>query len=461
MRRRGPEHRPRFDRAALLVWSVWGAMLVLMVSLWRPVSSPIPLAEDWYTVPLITGQPVDLAAWLWEQNNEHRMPVARLLLLGALEAANGDYRSGGLLNLVLLAAGAAALMLFARHLRGGVSDPGDAFFPLTLLNFSHSVDVLFPFQITFVLSLGLIVTAGSVLFLPRSVTTPVSAAVGGGALLLLPLSGFIGLLFVPPLAAFIAHVGLRCLREEVQASSRRWIGWWLIASSGAAVMLSALYFVGYEHPTWNPANPGVVPSLKVILKMIALGFGAAAFFWWAPAVLGAVSFLAASAWQGTRRTLAPGPREFAAGPLIFFAAALLFVAGVGWGRAGYVPEIGIPLRYVSISLPAFIAAYLLWIDSGSRCARHVQRGLAMVMLVLLPVNTIAGQRFFADWYYDGMTALRADLARGVPVGEIAVRYNRFLVHWWTPAELERHMWMLRDAGIGPFGQSVTAGSDGR
>ena len=155
------------DRTArLIVWTVWAGMLALLLWSYIPISSPIPLAEDWYTVPLITGQQVPLGAWLWEQNNEHRMPVARLLLLGALKASGGDYRAGGLLNLALLAGGAAGLILFVRHLRGGRTDVGDAFLPLTLLHFGHSVDVLFPFQITFVLSLGLIMLVGCTLFLP-------------------------------------------------------------------------------------------------------------------------------------------------------------------------------------------------------------------------------------------------------------------------------------------------------
>jgi hypothetical protein len=451
------DRRPRSTLASVLVWTVWAAAIVLMLACWIRESSPIPMAEDWYTVPLVTGHPVDLGAWLWEQNNEHRMPVARLLLLGVLKAANGDYRAGGLLNLGLLAAGAAGLILFARHLRGGVTDPGDAFFPLTLLNYGHSVDVLFPFQITFVLSLGFIVLAGSVLYLQRSVTTTAASAVAGAALLLLPLSGFIGLLFVPPLGLFIGYMGVRQLRRADPVQRR--VGRWLLGATVGALVLGAFYFVGYEHPTWNPPNPGIVPSLKVVLKMFALGFGASAFFWWAPAVIGAVAFLAASAWQGLLRVAHAEDRAAAAGPLVFFAAAILFASGVGWGRAGYVPEFGIPLRYVSISLPAFIGAYLMWTGSRSPWRAWVQRGLALVLLVLLPINTIAGQRFFGDWYDEGMTALRADLARGVPFDELAVRYNRFLVHWWKPAEIERHMRMLQGAGIGPFADAPASGLD--
>jgi len=423
------------------------------------VSSPIPLAEDWYTVPLVTGQRLDFTAWLWEQNNEHRMPVARLLLVGVLKAANGDYRAGGLLNLAILGVGAAGLIVFARHLRGGVTDVADAFFPLTLLNFGHSVDVLFPFQITFVLSLAFIVIAGCVLYLPRSAASPVAAASAGGALLLLPLSGFIGLVFLPSLAAFIGYVGATSVRTG--DPRRRAAGWWLLIGSAGALVLGALYFVGYVHPTWNPPNPGLVASSKVILKMLALGFGASAFFWFTPAVLAAVCFLAASAWQGVQRAMRPDRREFTAGPLVFFGTAILFAAGVGWGRAGYVPDIGIPLRYVSISLPAFIAGYLMWIGSGSQWRSVVQRGLALAMLVLLPFNTTAGHRFFADWYHEGMTELRADLDRGMPIDQIAVRHNRFLVHWWQPPELERHMRMLQDAGIGPFGRKPASDGKGR
>lgn len=443
------------DRAArVIVWTAWTGMLALLLWCYLPLSSPIPLAEDWYIVPLLTGQQVDLPAWLWEQNNEHRMPVARLLLLGAVKAAHGDYRAGGLLNMALLAGGAAALILFVRHLRGGITDLADAFFPLTLLNFGHSVDVLFPFQITFVLSLGLILVVGCALFLPASVSSPRAAVVAGCALALLPLSGFIGLLFVPPLSAYIFYVGWCC-----RSGSRGWphaeqVGVWLMSAAAGALALGAIYFVGYDHPSWNPPNPGFVPSLKVILKMFSLGFGAASHFWWLPGVLAAVLFLCAACWQAARRLQAPD-REQAVGAALFLATAIAFASAVGWGRTGYVPEFGIPLRYVSIALPAFVAGYLTWVVSGSRVSTAVLRGLALTMLLLLPVNTVAGYRLFGDWYHEGMISLETDLRRGVPLNELAVRYNRFLVHWWTPEELERHMRMLHEARMPPFDRAVS------
>jgi hypothetical protein len=425
-------------------------MLALLLWSYLPVASPIPLAEDWYTVPLLTGKPVSLAAWLWEQNNEHRMPVARLLLLGVLKAAAGDYRAGGLLDMALLAGGAAGLILFARHLRGA-TDLADAFFPLTLLHFGHSVDVLFPFQITFVLSLAFIVVAGCALYLPRSVASPWAAAVAGGALLLLPLSGFIGLVFVPPLAGFLAWAGWCCRRGRQGWPVMPRTGGWLLVASTAAMALAALYFVGYEHPTWNPPNPGIVPSAKIALKILSLGFGAAPFFDWLPGVIGAVLFLSASCVLVARAiAVYPARRQQLIGVGLFLVTSIAFAVAVAWGRAGYAPEIGIPLRYVSIALPAFIASYLAWVISPSPASTWIQRALAVSLLILVPVNTVAGHRLFADWYHQGMTSLQDDLRRGVPLHEVAVRHQPFLVHWWTPDELERHMRMLQEAGIPPF-----------
>ena len=450
------------DRTArLIVWTVWAGMIALLLWSYIPISSPIPLAEDWYTVPLITGQQVPLGAWLWEQNNEHRMPVARLLLLGALKASGGDYRAGGLLNLALLAAGAAGLILFVRHLRGGRTDAGDAFLPLTLLHFGHSVDVLFPFQITFVLSLALIMLVGCTLFLPTSLTSRSAAAIGGGALLLLPLSGFIGLLFVPALAAYVFYAGWSCWTGARGWPRLRPTGAWLMAASILTVALAGIYFVGYQHPWWNPPNPGIIPSTKVVLQVLSLGFGAAPYFWFKPAIIAAMVFLPASFLEAVRRVDWSAPlRDYRLGAALFFAAAIAFAAAAGWGRAGYVPTAGIPLRYVSLVLPAFLAAYFTWVLSPSSIGPAVGRGLALVMLILLPVNTIAGHRQFADWYHDGMMKLQRDLDAGVPIEELAARHGKFLVHWWKSEEVARHMHMLHDAGIPPFDRASTH-SDGR
>src|SRR5687768_14204584 len=86
-----------------IVWAVWLGMTIdLSVRFWRS-SFPVPLAEDWLMVAPLTANEPDLGSWLWRQNNEHRLPLARLLYLGVLKTAQGDFRAQGALNLGLMA----------------------------------------------------------------------------------------------------------------------------------------------------------------------------------------------------------------------------------------------------------------------------------------------------------------------------------------------------------------------
>ena len=442
-------------RARIIVWCVWLGMLLFLLWSFARVASPIPLAEDWLYVPALTGHEPDLARWLWAQNNEHRMPVARLLLLATLNAAGGDFRAGGLLNLMLLALGAAALIVFVRRVRGR-AETADAFFPLLLLHFGHSNQVLFPNQIMFVLSIGLVVLLGCVLFAPGSLTHPPGACGAGMALLLLPLSGFIGLFFLPPLAAFLLYAGISCRRGWRGWPRKPWLGLWLIASCAGGSAIAALYFVGYEHPWWNPPSPGIAPSMRTALKVLSLAFGPAAELWWRPAVAAVGLVVASSLWMGAHRVArqSGAARDYALGAVLFLALSAIFALVVGWGRAGYVPQFGIPIRYIVLALPVSIASYLTWAAWPSRAGRTGTRCLAIAMLLLLPLNNIAGYRFFAHWYQDGMSQVHADIHQGVPIDEVAARHQRFLVHWWTPGELARHMRMLRDAGIAPFDRAA-------
>jgi hypothetical protein len=446
------------DRAArTIVWCTWLGMLALLLWSFARMVSAIPLAEDWLYVRPLTEDEPGLAAWLWEQNNEHRMPIARLALLGTLKATGGDFRAGGLLNLALLGAGAAALILFVGRVRGG-TDAADAFFPLLLLHFGHSSQVLFPNQIVFVLAIGLIVAAGCTLFAPESVTTPLGGAVAGIALLLLPLSGFIGLFFVPALACFLLYAGISCRRGWRGWPRKSGLGLWLMGSCAGALALTAFYFVGYEHPWWNPPSPGMLASMKTALKVLSLAFGPAAEFWWTPAVAAVAVVIASTLWLSARRVSrhSGAARDYAVGAALFLTVSAIFALAVGWGRAAYVPQFGIPIRYVVLALPVSVGSYLTCVASLSTAGRMGTRGLAAALLLLLPLNHLAGHRFFADWYREGMSRVEADIRQGLPVDELATRHQPFLIHWWTPEELARHMRMLRQAGIAPFDRAAEA-----
>ena len=433
------------------VWSVWIGMLVLLIWSMVPVVSRVPLAEDWYLVAPLTGHEPDLAAWLWAQNNEHRTPLARAVMLGTIEAARGDFRAGCYVNAAFLALTAAGLIVFVRRMRGS-TDPADAAFPLLLMHFGHSHQVLFTWLLLFVMATVVTICLGCALFARESVASPGAAASAGIALLLLPLCGMNGLLFVPAPAAYLLYAGWRCSSGSRGWPARPAVGRWLIASASGAVVLSAIYFLGYEQPWWNPPNPGVVPSVKTALKVLSLGFGPASALWWAPGVAAATLLYSASLWRAWRNVVERHgiDREYALGAALFLANAIGFAWVLGWARAGYVPDFGIPIRYVLAVVPAVIASYMTWEKSASSVGRLVQRSLAAGMLILVPLNTIAGHRLFADWYHEGMQRVEADIHAGVPISTLAVRHQKFLVHWWSPSELERHMRMLREAGVAPF-----------
>src|SRR5262249_51545051 len=115
----------------------------------------IPLAEDWTMVPAMTGHEHHFWSWLWAQNNEHRLPLPKLAYLGALKLT-GDFRSGMVLSTLVVAAASAALILLMRRLRGRTSI-ADAFFPLVLMHLGHWENLLWSWQIQFVMSVGLVI----------------------------------------------------------------------------------------------------------------------------------------------------------------------------------------------------------------------------------------------------------------------------------------------------------------
>ncbi|MDB4911088.1 MAG: hypothetical protein JWO39_1911, partial [Gemmatimonadetes bacterium] len=214
----------------------------------------IPLAEDLLMVPPMTGHESNLASWLWAQNNEHRVPLPKLILLGVLGATH-DFRAGMVLNVLSLAALAAAMMLTARYLRGEVTRATDAFFPLALLHLGDWENLVWAWQFQFVSSAVLICTLMLVVARQRDAPTMRQSVVGAVSLVLLPLTGASGLVFALALAPWAAWAGLAQLRASRGAESPSTRGALLLAAAIAAPILVGVYFIGYVKPWWNPPNP--------------------------------------------------------------------------------------------------------------------------------------------------------------------------------------------------------------
>jgi hypothetical protein len=115
----------------------------------------VPQWEDWVMVPALVGKQPHLLQWLWSQYQEHRLPLPKAIYLVLLRASDGDVRTAMIANTLMLSILCLAMILMARRLRGGQTRLADAFFPLVLLHLGHVDNILFGFQINYVISASL------------------------------------------------------------------------------------------------------------------------------------------------------------------------------------------------------------------------------------------------------------------------------------------------------------------
>lgn len=439
--------------ARVFVWVVWLAMSMSLVVFFLRDRTNVPLAEDWYIVPALTGHETNFGGWLWSQNNEHRVPLPRLVYFAALKLTGGKFSAVGALNALMLISSAAGLVLFMRSWRRGRTDFADAFFPVLLLNWGHSSHVLFPFLISLVMPVMATIVIGCALCRPESISGTRMALVVSACLVSLPLCGFVGLLYIPTFAAASGYIAWALSKGRRGWPKRTAPAVILAAGVVVATGVSALYFIGYSPPEWNPPSPGTHASFRAGLRVLALGFGVAAEGAWRPFIMLTAVLIVATVgclWGGLRRGSVM-ERGRGLGVALFAATSLAFAFAVGWGRAGWEAEFGIPARYALLVAPAFVSCFMVWDALGGPLLRRwVPRALACVLLILVPLNTRAGNTWFADWYRQGMRSLGRDLAAGLSTDELARRHQEFLVHWWTPEVLETHMQYLQEAGIRPF-----------
>lgn len=444
--------------ATIFVWGTWAIMLAIALACIVRYGRNVPLAEDWLLVPPLTGHEPNLASWLWSQNNEHRLPLPRLVLLGLL-ALTHDFRAGMVLNTLSLGALSAAMILAARYLRNGTIRWTDAFFPLALLHLGDWENLVWGWQFQFVSSAVLICIPMLAMVRQRGAPTSRQAAAAAASLVLLPLTGASGLVFALALAPWAVWVGMAQLREARAGANSAKSGMMLLSSAIIAPLLVAVYFIGYVKPWWNPPNPGRLLTLKTTLRYLALAWGAAARNEWVPSIIAIIAVLLPTTLLLVRALARlRGDQQRRAFGLVSFAGGCAVLAlAIGWGRAATDVVSGMPMRYVIFSVPTLCAAYYVWELYAPMVARRgMQAALCVIMLALLPWNTREGfglpGRYdigWRGWYVTGMNAVEHDIDAGVPRLEMAHRHREFLMHW-DETKLAAGMRMLHDAHIGPF-----------
>jgi hypothetical protein len=443
------QERSRAERpVAAFVWLVWAATIASILLFIAHDGRNIPFEEDWLMVAPMTGHEPDLLPWLWSQNSEHRLPLPRLVNL-ALLRATGDFRSTMVFNALALGAVAAAMILVARALRDRRTRLADAFFPLLLLQLGNWDNLVWGWQIQFVLPTVLVCALLLIIVARPTLPTGVVAVAGALALIGLPLSGANGMVFAPMLAAWFAYVAWAARRVPQRDRS---VGSRLPAAAAVlAALLCAIYFIGYESSPWNAPSPGLRATLETSGKFLALAVGPAAAKSWL--LFGGVVLVVLLASLGVLRGAwrrRSDERVRIIGLIAFFTAVTALALAVGWGRAGRAAETGrMSTRYVLLAAPALCAVYFTLLLFGKDWMRRAgPAALALLMALLFPFNTLVGLER-RDWFGAGMAAFERDLASGASAALLARRHHSFMLHWDEPLMIVG-LKQLHDAGIGPF-----------
>jgi hypothetical protein len=413
----------------------------------------IPLAEDWLLVAPMTGHEPDIMSWLWQQNNEHRIPFPKAVMLALLKLTDGNFKAGMYINVLLLSSLSVGVVVFLRKFRSGYTKYTDAFFPVLLLHIGNWENMVWGWQLSFVLPTVLLL-----IFFLILINNPLLATVGtalstGLILILLPLSGGNGLLFVPFLAFWQFYCAWYNWRNSSMKQSRNFISGFLLISSLISVLLCAVYFIGYERVTWNPPSPGIWDTLKTSAKFILMSVGPAVKYSWKIAIVAIIPSFGILAWclylvgQATsnKKQLIEKHRAWAVA--LFLCSLLVFSAAIGWGRAGLVPQFGMPDRYVLFASPLLFVCF--FVSEFFESKRYIQVILFLMVCMLIPYNTKAGF-VWREWYLKGMTALEVDIAKPMTTLKVAGQNKAFLIRWWDAKKLSEHINMLEEVNSSPF-----------
>jgi hypothetical protein len=415
--------------APWFVWTVWIVALTAMLTFALSYKVNMPWADEWDYAPIISGvQPVSFQ-FFWEQHNEHRVPLPKLIWLFSLRVSHFDFRTLSFLHILAFGALSAAFIAHAKSLRGTTRFT-DAFFPLLFLSPAHYQNFLWAWQINFILPVILI----SVLLLlmirtviSGSQITWSSIALAGTCLIFLPLCGAVGVVFAPALSSWWLYVALRPCRSSEQQHKRKIV--MVLVTELIALSLVILYLHGLQRPSQIQATPGVSASLRTMLEFFSGSFGYHAGLRWpsvGPAIL---ALIAGSMLVPLMMSRREQTRLTSIGLLLFLGAATFLGFGVGWGRAGLGLGAGLQPRYVTLMVPALICVYFVWvIYSFQTVSRSIHIALFAVASILLPIS-VREALAFRQLRVHQMEAFESDLMRGIPLIVLAQRHTAFLDHF--------------------------------
>ncbi len=431
-----------FERA--FVYGVFVLMAVGVLWYVWEYGRNLPFWDDWEYIPVLSGnQPFSLQ-WLWTAQNEHRMPLERLVIFIVWRTL-GDIRVVMVLANLVVAALALWLMETVRRYRGRVSYT-DAFIPLVLLHWGMCENMIFAIQIFFVMAPAL---AMSILLVALTqwhgrIARVVAISV---MLALLPMHGAIGLTLLPAMLAFVAYLGVSRLRSGDLHGRRDALV--LLAGCVAASLVAVLYFVDFHRIPSHPGMRSAGGVVRTVAEVLSLAIGPGIQSMWPVAAGGVVVAVAAAVIFAAAVAFArPSDREHAIALLAAMAAFALLIVAVGYGRSGFGPGQGFSFRYAIFAAPLLCCAYLsISMFATDARGRFVRTMLLLAIVTVLPANTRIGITYGID-RADRADVLTAAIDAGAPPSVAASRsWDRV---YPDRDVLGERLEMLRAAGSAPY-----------
>lgn len=411
--------------------------------------------EDWAYVAPITGHETLVPDFLFWPINEHILPLPKLVLVGLLTAAGGDFRAGAWFNLIALAAVSLLLMRTVASLRGGRVSIVDAGIPLLVLGFGNWLNVFWGVQVSFVLTFGLTCMLLVTAVAPQA---PVLSTTRGIALVCLPLCGAAGVAIVLPICLWTACAAVASRRVAGRAERRGVSGQLWCALAALVASVPTFWITWYIRTVYAPnaQRPDLTSVLQTSLDTLTFGFGRGVNPRWTfvPVLLVVVVGVAVALTIEAVLRRSGTERRRAADLLVFQASTLGLVALVGWGRASVVAtERAWPAHYTVLGLPALLAASMAWVLYAPAPAwRAAQGAILAVALAAFPMN-MRDATMSLDLRRQTARLFEAHVDQGMTSLDLARRHRAVLVPWISDAELAAMIDMLRDNGVGPFARA--------
>ena len=433
---------PATRRVAFLVVLTWAVLTGIALSFVTIFGFNLPYADEWEFVPAPLGkEPV--AAWLWSQHNEHRLPLSRAIYYTLFRLTH-DFRTGMFVQVILLSTLALALLRLAARVRGR-ADWTDLFFPVSLLHLGHWENFLMGYQICYVFFSCLVTILGLVAMRTQRETAYRSGVVVGVLLILIALTGGFGLAMIPAIVPWLLYLAV-----VVWRSGKRGRATVLLILALLPIVYLVVYFDGYQRPAHHPPpSSSHYKAIGMVTgEVLAMGLGiGVAKVWWL-VLAGEFIVVGVTLRLLIRQARDPVRRPASIGVVAVLAGVFGLALAIGIGRAPFdSDEMGLWSRYAVLMWPLLGLMYLVAVRNG-------QRGIPMVLCLaaaLAFVPNMATGMVNAIHIYQHDIQVERDARAGVPAKQLVERLFPNSPNAGQMERAEKNIPLLRDAGIGAFG----------